>query len=333
MSTDSTKKVQFTTLEECSRGGKSRAAKLSPERRREIAILASHSRKCVKSLNIPKATHSGEMILGGIKISCAVLENGKRVITQTSMNNSLGRKGKSASIISSEGALIFPNFLAANNLKPFIDPELESLISAVVFLQKNSGKAYGYDATLLPKVCNVYLKAREMGCLHLSQKTIADRCEILVRALAEIGIIALVDESSGFQREREKDELQKLFSAFISKELQPWTKRFPSEFFDHLKRMYGIEQMKKTPRYFGTLINKWIYKELSPEIHEELRRLNPVQESGNRKHHHHQLLTPEIGCPALSKQIQKITTLLSVSDSKEDFEKLLEKSKTKDFSK
>lgn len=323
-------KTQFTTLEECSRGGKSRAAKLSPERRKEIAILASHSRKCVKAMDIPKATHSGEMILGGIKISCAVLENGRRVITQRSMDSSLGRKDKKGSITTSEGAVLLPSFLAPSNLKPFIDAELEMLINPVIFLHKNSGKAHGYDATLLPKVCNVYLKAREMGCLTPSQKTIADRCEILVRALAEVGIISLVDENTGFQKEREKDELQKLFSSFIAKELQPWTKRFPSEFFDHLKRMYGIEEMKKTPRHFGHFINRVVYNELSPEIHEELKRLNPVQESGNRKHPHHQLLTPNIGCPALEKQIMKVTTLLSVSDTKEDFEKFFEKLKEKE---
>lgn len=317
----------FATREDQSAGGKARAAKLSPERRKEIAINASHSRKSYG--DILRSTHAGELLIGDIKISCAVLEDGKRVITQRSMNSSLGRSGKRGSIISHEGALIMPNFLAANNLKPFIDEELEKLVNPVVFLQKKSGKAFGYDATILPKVCNVYLRAREMGALLPNQKQIADKCEILVRALAEVGIIALVDESSGYQQDREKDELQKLFTAFIAKELQPWVKRFPFEFFSNLKRMYGLEEMKRTPSFVGHLINKWIYKELSPEIHEELKRLNPTLENGRRKHSHHQLLTVDIGCPALEKQIQKVTTLLSVSDSKEEFEVMMEKSKQK----
>lgn len=316
---------QFTTPEQCSNGGKARAAKLSPERRREIAIKASHSRGVLKDL--PKATHSGEIIIGEVKISCAVLDNGKRVITQTSMNASLGRSGKRGSTHDPETALILPNFLSPDNLKPFINPDLIVLSNPIIFSHKTRGKAYGFDATLLPKVCEVYLTAREKGALLPTQKHIADRCEVLVRALAQVGIIALVDESSGFQKEREVDALQQLFSRFIAKELQPWVKRFPSDFFDHMKRMYGLQEMKKTPSFFGCLINRWVYAELSPEIHEELKRLNPVTEAGHRKHRHHQLLTQDVGCPALDRQIQKVVTLMSVSDCREDFEKLLEKSK------
>ena len=317
----------LATQEDCSKGGKSRAANLSPERRKEIAINASHSRSCMKG--IPKAKHSGILHIGDIKISCAVLDNGKRVITQTSMNTTLGRKGKNASTHNPETALILPNFLSPDNLKQFIDSELGVLANPLVFLYKTSGKAYGFDATLLPKVCDVYLKAREMGVLLPSQKHIAERCEILVRALAQVGIIALVDECSGFQKEREKDELQKLFSAFIAKELQPWVSRFPSEFFCQLKRMYGLEQMKKNPPFFGHLINRWVYDEISEELRPQLKKLNPVTEKGHRKHCHHQFLTQNVGCPALEKQIMKVTTLMSVSDSKEDFEILLEKSKPK----
>lgn len=308
------------------RGGKARAEKISPERRKEIATNASHSRKCMSGT--ARATHTGELQIGDIKISCAVLNNGKRVITLKAFNSALGRAGKKGSIISSEGAPLLPNFISSENIQLYLTDEIKNLAAPLVFIPKQGGRvAYGFEASLLPKVCDIYLNARSDGVLSTNQKHIAERCEILVRALAQVGIIALIDESSGFQRERENDELQKLFTKFIAHELQPWVKRFPSEFFCHLKRFYGLEEMKKTPLFFGTLINKWIYKELSPEIHEELKRLNPVTDSGYRQHRHHQLLTQDIGCPALTKQIQKVTTLLSVSDSKEDFERLLEKSK------
>lgn len=316
-----------TTLKELSKvGNKARNEKLSPERRKEIATLASHSRKCM--VGTPKATHTGELQIGDIKISCAVLDNGKRVVTLKAFNSALGRTGKTGSIISSEGAVMLPNFVSSGIIQSYLTDEVKILAIPLVFIPKQGGRvAYGFEASLLPKVCALYLNARSDGVLPANQKHIAERCEILVTALAQVGITALIDESTGWQKQRENDELQKLFSKFIAQELQPWVKRFPAEFFNHLKRFYGLEEMKKTPLFFGTLINKWIYKELSPEIHEELKRLNPVMESGHRQHRHHQLLTQEIGCPALTKQIQKVTTLLSVSDSKEDFEKLLEKSR------
>ena len=59
--------------------------------------------------------------------------------------------------------------------------------------------ASGYRAELLPDVCEVYLKAREAGVLPTNQKHVAKQAEILMRGLAHVGIIALVDEATGFQ--------------------------------------------------------------------------------------------------------------------------------------
>ncbi len=314
--------TSFSTLEQCSTGGKRRAELLSPERRKEIATKASHSRKCLEG--IPKATHSGELPIGDKKILCAVLEDGRRVINETGMFEALdisrgGRKGP-------DGAKT-PRFLSPVNLKPFIPNALEGGAASFEFVQLSGGKAYGYDATIISDICKIYLDARRAGKLTPSQEKIAFQCEVILQALSKVGIIALIDSCTGYEKQRENTELQNLFSKFIAKELQPWVKRFPSDFFSHLKRMYGIEEMKRTPAFVGHLINRWIYKELSPEIHEELKRINPVLETGHRKHAHHRLLTPDIGCPALDKQIQKVVTLMSVSDSREDLEKLLEKSK------
>lgn len=315
---------QFTTLEECSKGGKARAINLSPERRREIAIKASHSRKCLS--NLPRATHSGDLCIGDKKISCSVLDNGKRVVSESGVFEALnmirgGRGGKN------EGNL--PRFLSHSNLKPFIPKELEGGQIFFEFVPLKTAKAYGYDATIIADICKVYLDARRAGVLNEAQQKVAFQCEVILQALSKVGIVAMIDSCTGYEKQREKTELQKLFQKFIAQELQPWVKRFPSDFFDNLKRIYGIEEMKKTPLYFGHFINRTIYNELSPEIHEELKRLNPVTESGRRKHPHHILLTPDIGCPALEKQILKVTTLLSVSDTKEDFENLFDKSKPK----
>lgn len=311
-----------TTLKELSKlGGRARAQKLSPERRKEIATLASHSRKCMDG--IPRVTHQGKIIIGDLELDCAVLDNGKRVITESSAFKIVGRQRKGRKKQMDH----LPAFLNAKNLQVYVSEDFSNGTFELEYLSPKGSKCKGYEATFIPKVCQVYLEARRSGILTPQQLPMASQAEIVVQALSQIGIIALVDESSGYEKQRENNELQKLFSKFIAQELQPWVKRFPPEFFAHLKRFYGLEEMKKTPKFFGCLINRWVYKELSPEIHEELKRLNPVMESGNRKHCHHQLLTQDIGCPALNKQIQKVTTLLSVSDSKEDFEKLLEKSK------
>jgi hypothetical protein len=310
-------------------GGKARAAKLSPERRKEISAKARSSRKCYSHL--PKATHVGEMGIGDIKISCAVLEDGTRVISQTSMFSALGKSRGSAgkkpkAVIEFEerGGQI-PRFLAASNLIPFLSSDLSAGGSLIEFMHPTAGKTNGYKADLIPQVCNVYLKARDAGVLTKDQIEVAKRSDILIRALAHIGIQALVDEATGYQYEREKDALQKVLEAFISQELLPWTRRFPRKFFESYRKMYDIEEGKQIPSHVGNFINNNIYKKLAPGVLEELKKNNPLNDKGRRSHAHHQFLTEDIGCPALEKQIIKVNTVMSLSDNRKQFDELIKK--------
>jgi P63C domain len=314
---------QFTTPEQCSNGGKNRASKLSAERRKEIATKASHSRKSYDG--IPKATHYGTLNIGDHEIACAVLEDGRSIITESSLFRLLGMKKGGRTKLQNGDQI--PRFLSSKNLQTYIPNTLRGGAESFDVLLPKGGIAYAWEASKIPEILKVYLEARRDGILTIPQMAIAATAEIINIALAKTGLISLIHECTGYQKQREASTLQQLFSAFIAKELQPYVKRFPSEFFSNLKRIYGFDSMKKNPQFFGCLINKWVYKELSSEIHEELKRINPVTEAGHRKHRHHQLLTQDIGCPALEKQITKVITLMSVSDTKEDFEKLLERSK------
>lgn len=319
MSDDYTLKV---TSQIRSKAGKTAAANMTAEERKARSIKASYGRKCFK--NLLKATHAGELIIGETIISCAVLEDGKRVINETSMFEILGRKPR-GSRKRIGGVINLPGFLDAKNIKDLIPKNLEDGSAIIEFISQKSGKSYGYEASIIPEICRIFLEARRLGILTPSQLPSAERCEIILQALAQVGITALIDEATGFQYEREHNELQKLLEKFIAKELQPWTKKFPPEFFENMKRMYGLEHLKGNPSFFGCLINKYIYGQISPEVLEELKKRNPLTEGGYRKHRHHQLLTYDIGDPALQKQIVKINTLMSASDSKEDFEILFEK--------
>lgn len=59
-----------------SMGGVARAKALTEEQRSEIASNAAASR-----WNIPKATHMGELKIADLIIPCAVLGDGRRVLT------------------------------------------------------------------------------------------------------------------------------------------------------------------------------------------------------------------------------------------------------------
>jgi hypothetical protein len=66
----------------------------------------------------------------------------------------------------------------------------------------------GYDAELLVEICELYLDARAQSKLMESQLRLATMAEIIVRACAKVGIIALIDEATGYQKIREKRALQ-----------------------------------------------------------------------------------------------------------------------------
>ena len=188
---------------------------------------------------ILKATHEAFLKIGEHIIKCAVLEDGTRVITQRSVYGAMGRSGSTGGLKSKEGAQELPRIVAASNLSTFISDELRCAITPILFKQKKGGNAYGYRAEILPEICNVYLKAHKANALSLVQQRIAVRCEILVKGFSRVGIIALVDEATGYQEERGKYELQQILKAYISEELLPWTSRFPEPFYKEMFRLWG----------------------------------------------------------------------------------------------
>jgi len=313
-------KKPLTIQELTSKAGKASVAKFTKEELRERATRASHARKCYKDL--PKITHSGEIVIGKKTISCAVLEDGRRIISQSAIYEILEKALPNARTREKGKIGLIPSFIAVDNLKPFITKEMMTEASVVRCQKKSGGLFNGFEASLLPDICEVYLKARDADILNTQQKHIASQCEIVMRALSKVGLTALIDESSGYQAERERDDLQKFLSKYISAELLPWTKRFPQQFFDAYKKMYGVEKESNCPSHVGHLINSHVYEELAPSILEELKDKNPKGDNGRRKHTHHQFLTEDIGIDALQKQLIEVTTLMKVAKDKDHFKEL-----------
>jgi hypothetical protein len=307
-----------------SAGGRARAERLSPEARKEIAARAAAARWGTEAVLAP---NDGELVIGDRRIKCAVTEDGTRLINQETFLKALGRAAKAKGGTGVRSNLV-PAFLSAANLRPYITPELQELAEPILYLPIQGGRAYGYRAELLPAVCEVYLDARADGTLLKSQQPSAEAAEILIRGLARVGIIALVDEATGYQETRARNELQRILEAYVSAELRPWLKRFPNEFFREIYRLQGWEYKpgtsKRTP-YVGKLVNKYIYDQLPPGVHEELQRLNPRNERGYRRHKFHQFLTADTGNPHLDKQISTVTTLMRISANKVEFEDLFER--------
>jgi hypothetical protein len=304
------------------KGGLARAQALDPDERSDIARKAAKARW---GNTVPAAPWAGALRIAGREFECAVLDDGRRVINQRQIDTMFGRTGGARRGPGARGLPV----LSALNLQKFITPELHEMTESPVAYRLLGGvRAVGYPAEILPLVCEVYLEARQEDALTKNQEKVAVAAEILLRGLARIGIVALVDEATGYQEVRARAELQRILEAYVVAELRPWIKTFPDEFFREIYRLQGWEfrpgTSKRTP-YVGKLLNKYVYEQLPPGVLDELRRRNPKNEQGHRSYKHHQFLTPETGNKHLDRQISTVTTLMRISSGKADFEDLFER--------
>lgn len=308
-----------------SNGGIARKNALSPERRAEIARKAAQSRW---GDEVPKTTHVGVLKIGDLEIDCAVLPDGTRVLSQRSVGRALGRSFGGADWKRQEsgdqpGAGNLPFFLSATSLFPFISNDLLLLVTKPIPYRhsKGGGVAFGVAASVLPQICDVWLKAREAGELTKPQLAVAQKAEILTRALAQVGIVALVDEATGYQEVRARDALQAYLDRFLRAELAAWVKMFPDEFFQQIYRLkrWPWNGSSRRPRIIGHYINDLVYERLGPGVLAELQRLNPVESNGRRRGRHTQWLTDDIGHPALAQHMFALIGFMRAEDSWEAF--------------
>jgi hypothetical protein len=302
-------------------GGEARAKSLTSEERSAIASKAAKQR-----WSAPLAEYNGSLKLGDLEIPCAVLSDGSRVLTETDFMNGMGMYRSGALSVRRErgtDSAQIPLYLAFKNLKPFINKNLGDVHDLVLkYKTESGGIAHGIRADLIPKICDVWIDAQEAGVLGVRQEQIAAKAKLIMRALAHVGIIALVDEATGFQRDRAANALAEILERYIAKELQPWIKTFPDEFYEHLFRLRGLafpEDSVKRPQYFGHLTNDIIYRRLAPNVLQELKAGAPKADSGLRKHKLFQKLTSDLGHPKLREHMSSVLTMMKLSDNYTDF--------------
>ncbi len=291
-------------------GGKARAAKLSKEDRSAIASAAAEARwsKSAKErVHVPKADFGSPdrpLRIGDLEIPCYVLDDGRSVVTQGGMLSALKMSQGTAT---KGGGDRLANFASTKSINPFVSDKLRDMIMQPIRFKSKGQLAYGYEATILPELCEAVLSARDADKLNYQQEHIAKQCDILVRAFARVGIIALVHEATGYQEIRDREALQEILKRYISEELLVWVKTFPMEFYKQVFRLKGWNwnDGKMSP-IMGNIVNDLVYARLAPGVLEELRKRNPVTEKGYREHKHFQHLTSDIGNPALTRHLHEL---------------------------
>lgn len=278
--------------------------------------------------NIPKATHSGKWVIDEdreINVQCYVMDNGERVLSLRASSRAMGLVGG--------GSTALVRNLNAKWISPYLSEGLRQWLYLASrnelpdYLSDKGRKFTPLEASLFIDICKAYVDALHDGILTGKQEEIAQRMFAIMTAFAKVGLVAIIDEVTGYQDDRDRSELQIILAKYISEELMPWTKRFPDEFYKQMFRLKGWEYRgKPKPAYVGKLTNEYIYKYLSPEVLEKLREKNPVDPSSKtRKYRHHQFLTVDVGNKHLDHQLQQTIALMKAADTWEEFDKLFRK--------
>lgn len=299
------------------RSGKATAEKMTPEQRKERSMKGVEARKA--RADLPKVSYRGELKIGDIVMPCYVLDDKTRVLSGRGLQDALALVDDAPN--NQKAGSRLPRLFNNKSLQPFLFKDLTQGHYNPIECYDGSTKINGYNAELLADICDSVLEARKAGVINTPRmKIIAEQCELLSRAFMRVGITALVDEATGYQEEREKNDLAKIFEAFVAKELQPWIKTFPNDYYKELFRLYDLpyppEKETFRPQFFGKVTNKIIYKKLAPEILPELKKQASKYAKSTRLH---QVLTPEKGHPDLLKLVSSVTTIMKLSKTKEEF--------------
>jgi hypothetical protein len=306
------------------KGGRARAKKLSPEQRQAIARKAADARWEKAGKVLPKATHEGVLIIGDIEIPCAVLEDGTRVLTQSGVMLALGRARQAKGRQYYDADVNLPAFLTAKNLKPYIPQELTVTSSQIEFKALNGNRAFGYRAELLPKICGVFLDAEKEGVLVPTQAHIVEQAMMLIRGFASVGIIALVDEATGYQYDRPRKDLEEYLKKFLSDSLRRWVRTFPGDYFKHLCRLKGVQLRPdmKLPQYFGHLTNDLVWRRIAPGLLKALKERR--EERGRPSNKLFQWTSEELGKPELLMHLGMVVGLMKLHTDYDAFHKQLD---------
>jgi hypothetical protein len=314
------------------KGGKARAEALTPDERREIARKGALARWGDKATDLPRAAYIGTLTIADMSFPCSVLSDGTRILTQSDFMTGMGMyysgwvaKNRPVEDVSAD----MPHFLSFSTLKPFVNKHLGDLQSIAVKYRTVGGQmAHGIRAEIIPKICEIWLDADEKAALGVRQKKIAAKAKILMRGLAHVGIIAMVDEATGYQEVRDKKALEAILDRFLRKEFAAWAKRFPDEFYQEMFRLRGWEWnglKVHRPSVVGKYTNDLVYERLAPNILEELEKKNPKNEKGNRVRRHHQWLTEDIGHPALAQHLYATIGFMRASMTWDEFYRMMQR--------
>lgn len=260
--------------------------------------------------SIPEAKWAGEVRIGDAMLPVYVLNDGRRVVSRT---------GATSLLTDGKGGGNLESYIGADSLKPFMPHDFDDQLIEFRLAGVVNKTVRGMAAETFLDICRAYARARDSSASNLTgrQLAIAIQANMVLVASAKVGLIALIDEATGYQYERERDALQVKLKLYLEEEMRKWERTFPEELwkeFGRLTRWKG--QAHQRPKYWGKLVMELVYGYLDPDVAKWLKENAPKPQKGQN---YHQWLSSQYG---LKKLVEHLWMLIGMASACETMEEL-----------
>jgi P63C domain len=249
----------------------------------------------------PVAEWPGILPIGDAELPCYVLDDGRRVISRT---------GATGVLTARKGGGNLESYIRVGALRDYLPSDFSDQMIEFTMPEVTNKTVMGIRAETFLDLCTAYVSAREDGALQTErQEEIAAQAGMFLAACAKVGLLALIDEATGYQYARAQDALQIKLKLFLEDEMRPWEKTFPDELwkeFGRLTNWHGTAHSR--PKYWGKLVNELVYQYLDPDVAEWLRTNAPKPRGGQN---YHQWLSSQYGLKKLTEHLWMLIGMAS----------------------
>lgn len=254
-----------------------------------------------------KVTHYGTIHFGAdVECEAIVLADGRRGFNRRQL---VAIAGFTGNVTGSR----FGHFLAEispNALKIYEDTS--SKVS-----MPNGATANFISCDVVPEFASGVIHQALDGTLHPQRRMLIAPCLKIQDSLARVGIVALIDEATGYQYHRAPDALQDLFARLIRNTAADWERRFHPDYYQAIYKLFGWQYdqtVSQRPHIIGKITLQWVYEPVFPP--EILVAIKERQSSEKM----HQWLTDEGGLKLMEKQRDAVMMIARSSADHQDFE-------------
>ena len=291
-----------------------------------------------KEIEKSKVICQGDWVIdkeNNIAIECYVTKDKGRFLSLKGSARALGLSGA--------GSTALVRNLNRQWLEPYLSPGLKEWLKDIssekieTLAGLKGRNIIPLEASLFVDICKAYINAQRAGLFTdkngllprkwEKQNDIADKLYMIMAAFAKVGIIAFIDEITGYQEERDRDELSILLSLYLTEERLAWAKMFPDEFYKQIYRLKNwtyptTNKTKRTP-LLGKITNEIVYEKLPEGVLGELRKRNPVLPATKRRRWKFtSFLSYDLGQPDLRNHLLQVVALMRASANWSKFKRL-----------